>query len=162
MTHNRNIKRFEHKSESTINTDHFKIHKTTIWKIKRCFCCGLQGLYSSDGCEVDEQIKQLTRKTSCICTQRSCIRHVFVFVLVFNESVCEGCKHLYFKAGQNSCMTRFENEVRMYCQSQTNLKAGKWGWNKWNGHILVYIYHKQCEFIQKNSMKRLKRPISVI
>ena len=78
MTHNRNIKRFEHKSESTTNTDHFKIHKTTIWKIKICFHCGLQGLYSSEGCEVDEQIKQLTRKTSCICI-------VFVFVFVFDQ-----------------------------------------------------------------------------
>ena len=41
----------------------------------------------------------------------------------------------------------------MYCQSQTNLKAGKWGWNKWNGHILVYIYHKQCGIMQKIQWK---------
>ena len=50
-------------------------------------------------------------------------------------------------------MTRFENEVRIYCQSRKNLKVVKWGWKLWNGHILVYIYHKQCGIKQKNQWK---------
>ena len=58
--------------------------------------------------------------------------------------------------------TRFEYEVRIYCKSQTKLKVVKWGWNEWNGHILVYIYHKQYGIMQKKSMKKLKRPTSVI
>ena len=52
-------------------------------------------------------------------------------------------------------MTRFEYEVRIYCQSQTKLKVVKWGWNEWNGHILVYIYHKQCGIMQKIQWKSL-------
>ena len=33
---------------------------------------------------------------------------------------------------------------------------------KWNDHNLMYIYHKQCEILQKKSLKQLKQPISVI
>ena len=42
-------------------------------------------------------------------------------------------------------------EVLWWKQSRswTKMKVVKWCWNKWNGHILVHIYHKQCEFIQK-------------
>ena len=42
-------------------------------------------------------------------------------------------------------------EILWWKQSQrwTKMKVVKWCWNKWNGHILVHIYHKQCEFIQK-------------
>ena len=50
-------------------------------------------------------------------------------------------------------MTRFKNKVRSYCKSRKNLKMVKWGWNMWNGHILVYIYHKQCGIMQKIQWK---------
>ena len=42
-------------------------------------------------------------------------------------------------------------EILWWKQSQrwAEVKVVKWCWNKWNGHILVHIYHKQCEFIQK-------------
>ena len=44
--------------------------------------------------------------------------------------------------------------------SWTQVTVVKWCKNKWNGQILVYIYHKkQCNVKSyKNSMKRLKRP----
>ena len=46
-------------------------------------------------------------------------------------------------------MTNSQIRDTLHCQSQTKVKVVKWCWNKWNGHILVHIYHKQCEFIQK-------------
>ena len=34
-----------------------------------------------------------------------------------------------------------------------NLKVVKWCWKGWNGPILMHIYDKQCEIIQKNQWK---------
>ena len=41
------------------------------------------------------------------------------------------------------------------------VKVVKWCWKNWNGPILMHIYAKQCEIMQKKSMKRLKRPNSL-
>ena len=60
---------------------------------------------------------------------------------------------LTFQFGSVYNRTRFKNEVKSYCKSQKNLKVVKWGWKLWNGHILVYIYHKQCGIKQKNQWK---------
>ena len=48
-----------------------------------------------------------------------------------------------------------------HSQSPTKLKVVIWGFKKWNEHILVYIYAKQCEILQKKSIKKLKRPNSL-
>ena len=47
-------------------------------------------------------------------------------------------------------------------QSRVKVKVVKWCRKKWNDHNLMYIYHKQCEILQKKSPKQLKRSISVI
>ena len=46
-------------------------------------------------------------------------------------------------------------EILWWKQSQrwTKVKVVKWCWNDWNGHCLVYIYHKQCGILQKNQWK---------
>ena len=59
-----------------------------------------------------------------------------------------------------SC-SRAGNLIRQILRSWIHFtaKAGrKWKWSngvktKWNGHILVYIYHKQCGILQKNQWK---------
>ena len=50
-------------------------------------------------------------------------------------------------------MTDFELMWWKHSQSRTKLKVVKWGGNKWNEHILVYINAKQCEIIQKVQWK---------
>ena len=47
-------------------------------------------------------------------------------------------------------------------QSRVKLKVVKWCRKKWFDHNLMYIYHKQCEILQKKSPKQLKHSISVI
>ena len=48
---------------------------------------------------------------------------------------------------QNRLMVAFDS------QKGPNLKVVKWCWKRWNGPILVHIYAKQCEIIQKNQWK---------
>ena len=40
-----------------------------------------------------------------------------------------------------------------HSRSRSKLKVVKWGFKKWNQHILMYIYAKQCEILQKNRWK---------
>ena len=47
-------------------------------------------------------------------------------------------------------------------QSRMKVKVVKWCRKKWFDHNLMYIYHKQCEILQKKSPKQLKHSISVI
>ena len=69
--------------------------------------------------------------------------------------------HIYLQLGNNLIMTHCEVVTGSHSQSQTKLKVVKWGFKKWNQHILVYIYAKQYEILQKKSMKKLKRPKSL-
>ena len=41
----------------------------------------------------------------------------------------------------------------LLCQSRAKLKVVKWCQKRWNWPILMYIYHKQCEIIQKIQWK---------
>ena len=49
--------------------------------------------------------------------------------------------------------THCEVVTGSHSQSRTKLKVVKWGFKKWNQHILMYIYAKQCEILQKNRWK---------
>ena len=42
-------------------------------------------------------------------------------------------------------------------QNWVKVKVVTWCWKKWNKHNLMYIYHIQCEIMQKKSIKQLKR-----
>ena len=52
-----------------------------------------------------------------------------------------------FNMTQNRLMVAFDS------QKGPNLKVVKWCWKGWNGPILVHIYDKQCEIIQKIQWK---------
>ena len=39
------------------------------------------------------------------------------------------------------------------CRKWMKVKMAKWCWKKWNGPILMHIYDKQCEIMQKNQWK---------
>ena len=45
--------------------------------------------------------------------------------------------------------TAFQYNHSFGFQKPMKVKVVKWGWNKWNEHDLMHIYHKQCEIIQK-------------
>ena len=65
------------------------------------------------------------------------------------------------QAEQESCesnkafVRQCQDEERTYSAGPYILKSVKLGWNKWNWHILVLIYHKQCEIMQKIKKKSL-------
>ena len=43
--------------------------------------------------------------------------------------------------------------VALYSKKGPNLKVVKWCWKRWNGPILLHIYDRQCEIIQKIQWK---------
>ena len=45
--------------------------------------------------------------------------------------------------------TQCQNEFRIPSGRTQKLKVAKWCWKQQNEHILMYIYHKQCENMQK-------------
>ena len=49
-------------------------------------------------------------------------------------------------ASRNSIMTHFKYELFSMLDK---IESGQMVLEKWNEHILMYIYHKQCEFVQK-------------
>ena len=57
--------------------------------------------------------------------------------------------------------TQCQDEVRILSGRTKKLKVAKRCWKQLNEHNLMYIYRKQCDNMQKNSMKELKRPKSV-
>ena len=46
-------------------------------------------------------------------------------------------------------MTQCQDEVRILSSRTQKLKVAKWCWKQRNEHNLMYIYHKQCENMQK-------------
>ena len=50
-------------------------------------------------------------------------------------------------------MTNSQIRDTLLCQSREKLKVVKWCQKRWNWPILMYIYHKQCEIIQKIQWK---------
>ena len=56
--------------------------------------------------------------------------------------------------------THCEIVIWSHSQNRTKLKVVKWGFKKWNDHILQNNA-LQCEILQKKSMKKLKRPNSL-
>ena len=58
-------------------------------------------------------------------------------------------------------MTKNRLMVAFDSNDGPNLKVVKLCWKRWNGPILMHIYDKQCEIIQKKSMEQLKLPDSV-
>ena len=63
-------------------------------------------------------------------------------------------RSVYFSGGQ-WCNVRTKNRLMVAVDSNKgpNLKVVKWCWKGWNGPILMHIYDKQCEIIQKNQWK---------
>ena len=55
--------------------------------------------------------------------------------------------------------TQCQDEFRILSGRTQKLKVAMWCWKQQNEHNLMYIYHEQCENMQK--MKVLKRPNSV-
>ena len=51
------------------------------------------------------------------------------------------------------CMTQCQDEVRILSGRTQKLKVAKRCWKQWNKHNLMYIYHKQCENMQKIQWK---------
>ena len=49
--------------------------------------------------------------------------------------------------------TRNQLRVAIECHKGVKVKVVKWCWKKWNGPILMHIYAKQCEIMQKNQWK---------
>ena len=45
--------------------------------------------------------------------------------------------------------TQCQDEFRIPSGRTQKLKAAKWCWKQQNEHNLMYIYHKQCENMQK-------------
>ena len=46
-------------------------------------------------------------------------------------------------------MTQCQDEFRILSSRTQKLKVAKWCWKQRNEHNLMYIYHKQCENMQK-------------
>ena len=46
-------------------------------------------------------------------------------------------------------MTQCQDEFRILSGRTQKLKVAKWCWKQRNEHNLMYIYHKQCENMQK-------------
>ena len=46
-------------------------------------------------------------------------------------------------------MTQCQDEFRIPSGRTQKLKVAKWCWKQRNEHNLMYIYHKQCENMQK-------------
>ena len=54
-----------------------------------------------------------------------------------------------------------KNEGRIQSDLNPFSKCPKSGWNRWNMLNMIHIYVKQCEIMQKKSMKTLKRQYSL-
>ena len=50
-------------------------------------------------------------------------------------------------------MTTSQINPSYECGKWMKVKVAKWCWKKWNGPILMHIYDKQCEIMQKNQWK---------
>ena len=48
-------------------------------------------------------------------------------------------------------MTQCQDEVRILSSRTQKLKVAKRCWKQLNEHNLMYIYHKQCENMQKSA-----------
>ena len=59
-------------------------------------------------------------------------------------------------------MTRNQINDTILFQNRVKVKVVGEVSEKLDQPYLMYIYHKQCEIMQKNSMKQLKRPTSLI
>ena len=46
-------------------------------------------------------------------------------------------------------MTHNQLRVAIECRKGVKVKVVKWCWKKWSGPILMHIYAKQCEIMQK-------------
>ena len=65
-------------------------------------------------------------------------------------------KYLYCIKFSLVCqMPKTRNRLRVAFESGKGGKAKmvKWCWKKWNEPILMHIYNKQCEIMQKNRLK---------
>ena len=52
-------------------------------------------------------------------------------------------------AGWTQFKTQCQDEFRIPSGRTQKLKVAKWCWKQQNEHNLMYIYHKQCENMQK-------------
>ena len=57
-------------------------------------------------------------------------------------------------SSQLSHKTHNQLRVAIECHKGVKVKVVKWWWKKWNGPILMHIYAKQCEIMQKNRWKK--------
>ena len=106
--------------------------------------------------------KRMHNHTGCICLaflhcvfsneSSNCLRrrmhsHIDCICLAFLHCVLSNVssKHLQKTASQKN--PSYE------CGEGMKLKVVKWCWKKWNWPILMHIYDKQCEIMQKNQWK---------
>ena len=88
-------------------------------------------------------------------------------VAMFFDAITELCKLVtsdilcFPLSNDNWVKTQCQDEFRIPSGRTQKLKVAKWCWKQRNEHNLMYIYQKQCENMQKKSMKVLKRPNSV-
>ena len=70
--------------------------------------------------------------------------------------ICLTFVHCAFSNVSSKCLHKTHNQLRVAieCRKGVKVKVVKWCWKKWNGPILMHIYAKQCEIMQKNRWKR--------
>ena len=79
---------------------------------------------------------------------------VFVFVCVFViVNMCQEAVVNIINFPQIYDMTASQLNPSNECGEGMKVKVVIWGWKKWNWPILMHIYDKQCEIMQKNQWK---------
>jgi len=86
-------------------------------------------------------------KTSSQSLNIFAVCNIFVTYLRYVNIIWNLDKHIF----QFWHMTG--SRLMSWFQSRKWVKVVKLCFKKWNGHILMHIYHIQCEFIQKNQWK---------
>ena len=99
----------------------------------------------------------------CISICESAFRLVTNHLYISSDFCSKQC-HKPYTFLQIRNMTASQYNPWFEFQSWMKVKVVKWcrKKKKWNEHNLMHIYHKQCEIMQKKSMKQLKRQTLLI
>ena len=142
---------------------------------------GITRLQQNPVCQLSSLNKPITQSQKqhiciCMCNTHFVCTHVYIWhkdIAFFRFTVTTRCPSTWMAHmaewvmipdmtsididihGKYSHASMTKNRLMVAFDSNKgpNLKVVKWCWKGWNGPILMHIYDKQCEIIQKNQWK---------
>ena len=83
------------------------------------------------------------------CVYLSHNRFLSFFCTLTSACMFRFCLSNLFLLEPQQVRTQCQDEVRILSGRTQKLKVANWCWKQLNEHNLMYIYHKQCENMQK-------------